>query len=135
MEHKLVQLGRLKFSQPPGSSVSLMSEQNMNALINDLENTPHAFVLACLMDRQIKAERAWCIPYYIKEQLGSFEIEKLCSISLAEYIHIFEERKLHRFNDTMAKCFYDAVHRIAEVYDGNVSKIWSNKPSSQRSPV
>ena len=31
-------------------------------LMLDLENTPHAFVLGCVMDLGIQAEKAWIIP-------------------------------------------------------------------------
>jgi hypothetical protein len=36
-------------------------------LLNDLDAHPHAFVLACVMGRQIKAEKAWVIPYRIAD--------------------------------------------------------------------
>ena len=42
-------------------------DENANKLLNDLDRYPHAYVLAGLMDRQIKAERAWIIPYEIKK--------------------------------------------------------------------
>ena len=35
----------------------------IDSKINDIKNYPHLFVLACLMDRQVKAEKAWKIPY------------------------------------------------------------------------
>ena len=132
MEHKLVKIGREKFIKEKDNTIPFLPNTEMNELINDLDNTPHAFVLACLMDRQVKAERAWSIPYYIKNELGTFDIHELANISLEEYIRIFEEKKLHRFNETMAKCFFDAIHRILNVYDGDVSKIWKDKPSSAK---
>lgn len=42
-------------------------------LLNNLTDFPHAFVLACVMDRQIKAERAWLIPYEIYKEISTFE--------------------------------------------------------------
>lgn len=41
-------------------------------LLDNLREYPHAFILACVMDRQIKAERAWLIPYEISKEIGGF---------------------------------------------------------------
>jgi endonuclease III len=101
-----------------------------NELVTDLNNYPHAFVLACVMDRQITAERAWSIPYEIKTSIGSFNINDLYNISLEEYKRIFKENNLHRFNDKMALEFYNAVHKIVDDYDGVASNMWKNNPSS-----
>lgn len=99
-------------------------------LVKDIEHTPHAFVLAALMDRQINADKAWTIPYKIKEHFGTFDINELYKHSLDEYIDIFEKKKLHRYNEKMAEVFYKGVKRIVDKYDGDVSIIWSNKPKS-----
>lgn len=132
MEHILVKLGKERYAQKKKEIINFLSDNEANALVNDIENYPHAFVLACLMDRQIKAERAWTIPFDIKSILGTFDIYKLYSISLIEYKKIFEENKLHRFNSIMAEIFYEGVCRIVEVYDGDASRIWKNSPSSAK---
>jgi len=109
----------------------IKNDKEKNKLINDLKNYPHAFVLACAMDRQIKAEKAWSIPYNIKEVLkGDFSIEKLRNLKLEEYKNIFNTHKLHRFKDDMAEIFYKAVFQIEKDYDKDASKIWSDNPSS-----
>ena len=110
--------------------VQLVEYDSKNELVSDLKDYPHAFVLACVMDRQITAERAWGIPYEIKKISGSFDIEVLKEKSLEEYKKIFSENNLHRFNDSMAVVFYNAVHRIVDDYNGDASNIWKDKPSS-----
>lgn len=110
--------------------VILVSDEEKNKLVSDLENYPHAFVLACAMDRQITAERAWSIPYEIKKCLGNFSIETLYNTSLEQYKLIFNENKLHRFNDDMAEVFYKAVHKIVDEYNSDASNIWNGNPSS-----
>ena len=129
-EHILVRIGKKRFNNPAQNSVHLVDDPEANAFLNDVVNYPHAYVLACCMDRQTKAERAWMIPVKIKEILGSFEIEDLCKVSLNDYKTIFAENNLHRFNDKMAEVFYTAVHIICSDYDGDAAKIWSDKPSS-----
>jgi endonuclease III len=50
--------------------------------------------------------------------------------ALDDYKNVFENNKLHRFNSIMAEVFYMAIQDIQNKYQGNVSKIWENKPSS-----
>ena len=45
------------------------------------------------------------IPFKIKEIVGRFNINDLVSLSLEEYINIFNRNILHRFNDINEKCF------------------------------
>ena len=58
-------------------TICLVSDEKQNSLVCDLINYPHAFVLAAIMDRQITFERAWAIPYLIKEKLGDFSLNTL----------------------------------------------------------
>jgi len=126
----LVEIGRNRFTETQESSAQLLPDASENAFLNDLKNYPHAYVLACGMDRQIKSERAWIIPVRIREILGTFEISDLERISLDDYNEIFTNNSLHRFNPTMARTFHLAVQRIAQEYHGDASEIWSKKPSS-----
>ena len=129
-DHLLVKIGKSKFTSSEGKSVDFVKDHEANNLLNDLSNFPHAYVLACFMDRQVNAEVAWIIPMRLKRIIGDFSIETLNSISHEEYVKIFNENKLHRFNDTMANVFYGAVKRIVSDFDGNASKIWAGNPSS-----
>lgn len=62
--------------------VPFTPNEKANNLLNDLQRHPHAFVIACVMDRQIKAEKAWVIPYWFAERLGgTFEFSKLAELT------------------------------------------------------
>lgn len=129
-KHILVKIGKQRFENPQENSVHLVDDAEANLFLNDLINFPHAYVLACCMDRQVKAETAWSIPYKIKNIVGSFDIQTLSSISREEYRKIFDEYKLHRFTETMADIFYNAIQIIKNDYNGDASNIWKNEPSS-----
>ncbi len=113
-----------------GIKVHFTGDEKVNELINDLEHYPHAYILACFMDRQIQAEKAWCIPYRIKEVLGDFSIPTLASVTKSRYEEIFRDKNLHRFNEQMADVFYKAVNKIDKDYGGDVSQIWKGEPGS-----
>ena len=100
-------------------------------LLCDLRGTPHAFVLACLMDRQIKAEKAWRIPYAIQQRLGTFSFEALSRLSVRRWRRLLSKPSpLHRFNGTMAVVAHAAMQHIGAEYGGDAGRIWSAKPSS-----
>lgn len=110
--------------------VHLVNDEKQNKFLNDLENYPHAFVLACLMDKKIKAERAWAIPYKIYKELKSFDIYKLKEKGKGYYKDLFNKNKFHIFNNDMAEVFYNGICRIIDKYEGKANKIWNDNPSS-----
>ncbi len=69
----------------PRESNQFAGNDEADALLNDIDNTPHAFVLACVMDKQIKSELAWVIPYLIAKKLGNFKFQTLATLSLYEH--------------------------------------------------
>lgn len=102
-----------------------------DALVNNLSEVPHAFVLACLMDRGEKWQRAWQVPYEISLRIPDFTISTLSSLShdqIAEFMS--QPKKLHRYSKKMGEVFYHAIQRIANAYDGHAERIWTGKPSS-----
>lgn len=102
-----------------------------DALLNDLEQFPHAFVIACVMDRQIKAELAWAIPYKLKERIGDFEFATLYKLSKEQAkSYLNSPTPLHRFPDKMSDCLYSAIQVIGDDYSGDASLMWSDLPSS-----
>jgi len=101
----LVTIGKARFSDSQRHLIPFVNDIEQDKFLNDIENTPHAFVLACLMDRQIKSERAWSIPFRIREIIGSFKIDDLASVSLEEYKNILIEMSCIDLTIQWQKCF------------------------------
>jgi uncharacterized HhH-GPD family protein len=127
---RLVEHGQILF-RAPKQFIQFTKEPKADALLNDLTNYPHAFVLACVMDRQVKAEKAWVIPYRISEKIGGFSMEHLSVLSRADVNRLMTAPEpLHRFVDTMAGHFHSGVQRIRDAYTGDAARIWDGRPSS-----
>jgi endonuclease-3 len=127
---RLVEHGQLLFQASP-AVVEFTHVPDADVLLNDLGEYPHAFVLACIMDRQIKAERAWIIPYRIAEKLRSFTMATLGKQSLDDIKGLMGKPKpLHRMSDRMAGFFHSGVQRIITVYQGDAGRIWRGRPPS-----
>jgi endonuclease-3 len=80
IRHQLVKRGRTLFDAPR-ERVQFTKIDEADRLLNDLDRYPHAFVIACVMDRQIRAERAWLIPHAVAERLGGFSMNILAKLS------------------------------------------------------
>lgn len=114
----------------PAKRIEFTGNHDADDLLNNLIEYPHAFVLACVMDRQIKAERAWLIPYKFNVRLEGFEFEKLLKLTQNWVRTFFKDNELHRFPETMADNFYYTIQHIHHKYEDNVANIWAGSPRS-----
>lgn len=131
IRNELVRRGQELFTKPR-AVIKFTGNPDANALVNDLENYPHAFVLACLMNRQLKAEKVWAMPHEFAHRLGEkFSMAALQALSLEEVTHhMTTPRPLHRYANRMATIVFVAIQRIATQYEGDASHIWANQPAS-----
>lgn len=121
----------IKQISKPRTFVEFVGMPEADKLLNDIDSYPHAFVIACIMDRQMKAERAWRIPYDLMERIGSFRFSDLAKLSPQELEKVMmQPEPLHRFPSQMSKFLYAAIRRIEDWYHGDASAIWANRPSS-----
>ena len=94
------------------------------------KSKPHLFVLGCVMDRQIKAGRAWQIPRDIEKYFKANNFKKLQKIPPYKIKRYFIKKKPHRFNNKMAVCFNEAIKTIHIKYKGNASSMWKGVNSA-----
>lgn len=124
----------LSFKKPP--DLDQVQHQDAKSLVNDLEHHPHAFVIGCITDRQIDADRAWLIPYRLSQKIGSpgkptFPFRRLLELSEEEIQgHMEGPPSLHWLHKEMSLHIHAALRRIAEKYEGRAEQIWADRPSS-----
>lgn len=119
-----------KIWRAPRQCPSWTLNEEANALIDDIEDQPEAFLIGVVVDRQIKAERAWWIPYAIKMHFKTLDPVELSKVSVKRFQGFLRRKQLHRYPEQMGKNIAEAIKRIVTVYDGDASNIWSDNPSS-----
>ena len=130
LKDSLVGHGRKLFEAERGF-IQFTKVKEADRLLNDIRRYPHAFVIACVMDRQMKAENAWLIPYRFMEKIGDFTFATLVRLSPDKIRDLMTKPEpLHRFPEEMSQNFYEAVLMMIKRYDGDASNIWNGKPSS-----
>lgn len=117
------------------STPEFTGEAEPDALLQNIDQYPHLFVLGCIMDRQTSAKRAWIIPYRVStELLDGPEFSGFLRLNLNQLQKSFgvdrANNRWHRFPDVMARCFYEGIQIIHKKYDGDASKIWKDTPRS-----
>jgi endonuclease III len=95
-------------------------------------SNPYAFCIATCLDRGIKAEIIWTIPYWIKEKVNHFKIEKFYKMSLSEISDIFYNLPMRpRYINAAPRTFYEITHVIVEEFSGLSKNIWENKGAAE----
>ena len=104
MESELLRIAKKHYENNDGYA-RLVNDENQNELLNNFKEYPHAFVLGCVMDKQIPAARAWAIPYKISLEFGRFDIDFLANVPEEKYKKIFghfQTRKSDEFRKIYA---------------------------------
>ena len=127
----LIDRGQELFNAPKQQIIPFSQHEEADALLNNIEEFPHAFVLGCIMDRQIRAELAWVIPYHLAKKLGNFQLSTLKNLTSNKIEKLMSEPDpLHRYPKVMAGNIYTGIRLIEDKYEGNAALIWEDKPSS-----
>ena len=123
--------GHRLFESDP-EPVKFTGDQDADNLVNDLEKYPHAFVIGCLLDRQVKAEKAWGAPGKLRERLnGDFDFKRLDELDKKEILALMDKPPaVHWLLKEMSKNVYKLIARIRDVYEVDASLIWRGNPSS-----
>ena len=127
---RLIEKGNVLF-QSPKQPIQFTKVAEADKLLDDLTGHPHAFVLACVMDRRFYSEKIWLIPNRISQEFHGFSMEVLLSLSQEKVSQLIRQPPaLHCFADKMSVVFCSAVNRIENQYKGKADLIWDGKPSS-----
>jgi uncharacterized HhH-GPD family protein len=110
-----------------GGAARFTASHQANSLIHE---DPFAYLVAVIADQGIKAERAWSIPFELKGRLGGFSAEVIAGDPQAVRDAFSAPPKLHRFVNQVADWIIAAAGMILNSYDGDASRIWSDKPTA-----
>jgi uncharacterized HhH-GPD family protein len=119
--------GRALASALGGAAVRLTANDEANALVHD---DPFAYLIAVICDQGIVAERAWAIPYDLKQRLGHLDPARMAGSPDAVRAAFDLTPKLHRFVNNIADWVWRASDIVVDRYGGDASRIWSNEPSA-----
>ena len=96
-----------------------------NELLSDLQRYPHAFVLACLADRQYPARLVSRIPERVRGVWGSFDMNDLARKTEEDWRGVLGgsggRGAIHRLWPQIAKTYFLAVENIHGNYGGDAS--------------
>jgi uncharacterized HhH-GPD family protein len=89
---------------------------------------PLALLIGFALDQQVTVQKAFEGPLVIQERLGTLDAGALAAIDLEP---AFRQRPaVHRYPSSMAKRVRDLTAHVAEHYDGDAGRIWSDAVSA-----
>ena len=94
-----------------------------------LVEDPFALLVGFALDQQVTVQKAFSGPLELRERLGTLEPARVATAQLEP---IFRERPaIHRFPGSMAKRVRDLAAHIAERYDGDAARVWTDAGSPE----
>ena len=85
---------------------------------------PFALLIGFALDQQVTVQKAFSGPLAIQERVGTLDAGRLAATDLEP---VFRERPaVHRFPGSMAKRVHALAAHIAERYDGDAARVWTD---------
>jgi uncharacterized HhH-GPD family protein len=92
-----------------------------------LVSEPMALIIGFALDQQVPVQKAFSGPRVLLERLGSIDARHLATIDDAELEAAAKgPPAIHRFPSAMAKRVREVAKHIAETYDGDAARIWTD---------
>jgi uncharacterized HhH-GPD family protein len=89
-----------------------------------LARDPLALLIGFVLDQQVTVQKAFAGPLVIQERVGTLDAGRLAATDLEP---AFRERPaIHRFPGSMAKRVRDLTAHVAERYDGDAARVWTD---------
>jgi endonuclease-3 len=127
---RLVDEGRAALAQPRQPAL-FAYDPAADAILNDIEHCPQAFVLGCLANRMGKAKQAWKVPLRLSERFGTLDVTVLAQQTEADWARVARHpAPIHRRPELMATVLRLGVQRLQDAYDGDAARIWQGTPAS-----
>ncbi|WP_232666116.1 HhH-GPD-type base excision DNA repair protein [Pseudonocardia sp. TRM90224] len=99
-----------------------------------LDRDPLALLIGMLLDQQVAMEHAFGAPVRLAERLGRDHLDarELAGYDPEALVTIFATpRALHRYPKSMAGRVQALCAAIVELYDGDVTQLWSDVPDGK----
>jgi len=92
-----------------------------------LAQEPLALLIGFELDQQVTVQKAFAGPLALRERAGTLDARALAAMDLEP---VFRERPgIHRFPRAMAERVHALVAHIAERYDGDAARVWTDATS------
>ena len=89
-----------------------------------LVREPLALLIGFALDQQVTVQKAFAGPLVLRERLGTLEAARLAEADLEP---VFRERPaIHRFPGAMARRVRELAAHVAERYDGDAARVWTD---------
>ena len=87
---------------------------------------PLALLIGFALDQQITVQTAFAGPLKLKQRVGSLDAGAIASMDPEELEGVFRQRPgIHRFPAAMARRVQDLCAFVAEKYDGDAERVWT----------
>jgi uncharacterized HhH-GPD family protein len=91
-----------------------------------LSEDPLALLIGFALDQQVTVQKAFSGPFELRARLGHLDARRIAATDPAELDRVFRERPaIHRFPGSMAGKVAALCAAIAERYDNDASRIWT----------
>jgi uncharacterized HhH-GPD family protein len=109
--------GRLHFTDSDEANALLVEE-------------PLALLIGFALDQQVTVQKAFMGPLVLRERVGTLDAAALAGMDLEP---AFRERPaIHRFPGAMAKRVRDLAGHVAERYDGDAARVWTDAATPEQ---
>ena len=88
---------------------------------------PLALLVGFVLDQQVSVPTAFSGPLKLKQRLGRLDAAEIAALDPDKLAELFRERPaIHRFPGNMAKRAQELCAVVAEEYDGDAARVWSD---------